>query len=714
MKTNTKVITKIAPEADAPLVDWARYYATEKGWPILPVKTDKTPFTEHGVHDATTNPTEIEEWWSKWPNANIGFAVGEVDMMALDLDPGHDMKVLEGNVGPIPETPLQARTPRGGFHKYLRLKRHEKVAMSASKLAPHVDVRSFNSYTLLPPSRTKDGEYTWESQGKPSFRTDQMVKACNAPKERHEDYDTWIIEADLPENIDLAIKWLTEEADIAVEGQGGDHMAYKTGAAMKSFGLSMATAQELMWDHWNLRCSPPWKPSDIDHFNQKVVNAYAYNNSPPGNLTQAYRDAEVSALFEPVVRLVCNKGENLEREALNQPREKELAELAKAHEPPTLFKVMQAALGNDVASFPAIPLYNLDELADLPDPEWDMELLIGRGKMGMIVGKWGDYKTFISLSIAVSLAGQLPWPAVADGGCKQYKVPKALRVLYIAAEGGAADYNKRIGAEKENRKEVDLESVNGNFVLATASAPLDKIAGQRAIADAIERATKMMGGAPEVIFCDTLAKSMAGEENSNTEMGKVQRAAAAIQRYLDCTFIFVHHTGKGEDKSGRGASSMPAGLDFLIHVKGEGEIMVATVNVEKQKDAPAEKNIILQGRVIGNSLAFSRVAEKPSNSKDELTHWYRQRLGEIIEEQQGQPLSTTQLVVKLAPEAIPDFDTLGIEPQRKVTERLRSQLRRGLFDPKLATSVEAQDFRELYREGQGQKAKWKHKDAMVE
>ena len=195
-------------------------------------------------------------------------------------------------------------------------------------------------------------------------------------------------------------------------------------------------------------------------------------------------------------------------------------------------------------------------------------------------------------------------------------------------------------------------------------------------------------------------------------MGKVQRVPAAIQRALDCTFIFVHHKGKDGEKSGRGASSMPGGLDFLIHVTGEKTTKVATINVEKQRDAPEEKNIYLQGRVVGQSLAFARVAEKPSNPKEQLTHWYRQRLAEIIEENQGQPLTTTQLVEELAPDAIPDFETLKGEPRRKELEKLRQKVRRDLFDPKKAKSAEAEDFRDRYREGYGQKTIWRHKDAM--
>jgi hypothetical protein len=708
MKTETYIAINSTPGANAPMEEWAIYYGA-KGWPVFPCKIDKTPYTKHGVHDATTDRRIINKMWGEHPEANIGFHAGDANMLVLDLDPGHSMYELEESIGPIPETSLRARTPRGGQHLFFSLGKDEKVSPSTSKLAPNVDVRSHNSYVLLSPSKTIDGSYVWESEEKPHYRTEQMFQSCNVVKERHEDHDKWIIEPDMPENIDAAIKWLTEDANIAIQSQGGESMAFKTAAHLSSLGISEERAFDLILEHWNPRCDPPWSTGDIDHLRKKVENGYAYNNSPPGNLTRAYRDAETTALFEPVVRLICSEGEEI-----GLATEIKTVEPGKELEPPSLIEVMQAALGNNSASYSKIPLYNLSKLADLPDPKWDMEWLIGRAKMGMIVGKWGQYKTFVALDMAVALASGVPWPAVIDKDCKQYKVCRALRVLYIAAEGGAADYNKRTRAALKNRPEIDHEQVNRNFVLAAASAPLDTVAGQYAIADAIEGATKMMGGPPEVIFCDTLAKSMAGEENSNTEMGKVQRVAAAIQRFLDCTFVFVHHTGKDGDKSGRGASSMPAGLDFLLHVKGEDEIQVATVNVEKQKDAAAEKNIILQGQSVGGSLAFSRVSDKPGNPKNALTNIYRDRLAEIIEAQQGRSLNTTQLVTMLAPGAIPDFDTMAIEPQRKATEGLRSHLRRHLFEPKQATSVEAQDFRDLYRVGQGHKIVWRHKDAMVE
>jgi hypothetical protein len=102
------------------------------------------------------------------------------------------------------------------------------VPLSASKIAKNIDVRSHNSYTLLPPSRTAagpksaDGEYTWIERGKPAFRQDALIEKCKAGhREKHPDADTWIIPADLPENVAEAIKWIQTKAEPAILHQGG-------------------------------------------------------------------------------------------------------------------------------------------------------------------------------------------------------------------------------------------------------------------------------------------------------------------------------------------------------------------------------------------------------------------------------------------------------------------------------------------------------------
>lgn len=182
------------------MLEAARAYA-KRGLPVFPVKPlEKTPLFKGSFHDATTDLAKITEVWTANPDANIGMEPGAVHQMVLDYDPGHDLAVVEQNVGPLPDTQPRTRTPRGGFHDWFATNNGEIIAASASKIAPHVDVRSHRSYVLLPPSKTKDGDYKWERDGKPAYRTDEMVRVANSAMEKHEDRDNWLIEPDIKAN----------------------------------------------------------------------------------------------------------------------------------------------------------------------------------------------------------------------------------------------------------------------------------------------------------------------------------------------------------------------------------------------------------------------------------------------------------------------------------------------------------------------------------
>jgi hypothetical protein len=48
----------------------------------------KHPRTPNGFHDATSDPAQLETWWSKWPQANLAVATGPVNgIVVVDIDP---------------------------------------------------------------------------------------------------------------------------------------------------------------------------------------------------------------------------------------------------------------------------------------------------------------------------------------------------------------------------------------------------------------------------------------------------------------------------------------------------------------------------------------------------------------------------------------------------------------------------------------------------
>src|ERR1051325_8299545 len=76
-------------------------YATQE-WPVIPLHTmregrctcgaasckspGKHPRTPNGLRDATIELATVQDWWRRWPDANVGLRTGEA-FTVLDVDP---------------------------------------------------------------------------------------------------------------------------------------------------------------------------------------------------------------------------------------------------------------------------------------------------------------------------------------------------------------------------------------------------------------------------------------------------------------------------------------------------------------------------------------------------------------------------------------------------------------------------------------------------
>ncbi len=139
------------------------------GFAIIPlIPYGKRPVFKDAFNIATTDPTQIEAWWTENPNYNIGFPTGN-GIIALDLDANHGtsdntgMLTLEKYTREHGDLPLTAtcRSARGGLHVYYRV--NTSVATMISPL-PDIDISGEGHQMVLPPSVTHDGVYRWENQ----------------------------------------------------------------------------------------------------------------------------------------------------------------------------------------------------------------------------------------------------------------------------------------------------------------------------------------------------------------------------------------------------------------------------------------------------------------------------------------------------------------------------------------------------------------------
>jgi Bifunctional DNA primase/polymerase, N-terminal len=120
----------------------------------------KHPLVRHGVNDATTQAGQLEQWWRRWPHANLGLATGIV-FDALDVDGPAGLAALRQLAqaadlrlpGPL------VRTGGGGWHHWFR---PTGLGNRPPRGLAHVDWRGRGGAVLAPPSRhISGGTYRW-------------------------------------------------------------------------------------------------------------------------------------------------------------------------------------------------------------------------------------------------------------------------------------------------------------------------------------------------------------------------------------------------------------------------------------------------------------------------------------------------------------------------------------------------------------------------
>jgi hypothetical protein len=120
----------------------------------------KHPLVRHGIHDATTNPGQLERWWSRWPTANLGLATG-ICFDALDIDGQAGLAALlqlARTAGLRLPGPLVA-TGGGGWHHWFT---PTGLGNRPPRGLAHVDWRGRGGCVLAPPSRHVSGwAYRW-------------------------------------------------------------------------------------------------------------------------------------------------------------------------------------------------------------------------------------------------------------------------------------------------------------------------------------------------------------------------------------------------------------------------------------------------------------------------------------------------------------------------------------------------------------------------
>jgi hypothetical protein len=273
-------------------------YAERFGFAFFPCKPrGKTPLTEHGFKDASKDPAQISEWWTRWPDANIGIVTGEISgVIVIDIDPRHggdeSLAALEAKHGPLPTAPT-ALTGGGGLHIYFRAPASVKIANSAGRLGPGIDVRGDGGYVIAPPSVHASGQpYRWKADA----RIDQIELPAMPP---------WLLELLTTASTGSEKTARFEAAGEFPEGERNDRL-YRTARSLRarhhfSFDEMLPTLRAVN----QARCKPLLPDAEID---QIARNAIAQPDAPGFNAdSPEMREAAALLKLDPIARATAKK-----------------------------------------------------------------------------------------------------------------------------------------------------------------------------------------------------------------------------------------------------------------------------------------------------------------------------------------------------------------------------------------------------------------------
>lgn len=533
----------------------------------------KDPATKNGWKDASADPAQIAEWERVNPEFNWAVACGSSGLFVFDIDPnGLDwwQRLLNerADIKEAVDKALQVQTPKGGLHVYFK----GEGPSTASRIADGIDTRGgfmkdgqivSGGYVILPGSRTVagpgrvTGSYSVLRDGAinplPNF-----LKAIIPERKKT---DTFGLEKnpdhDQPRNISWAVDLLqgyVQSGRVSIEGKGGNNTAYQVAASILDKAISPAMCYELMAEHWNPHCAPPWDEWELETL---IRNAASYGEDTEGGVKGFQSNADAFANFA---------GQEFE-----EPKDEKKR---------TRFQ----------------PMWLHEARKDVRPTKWLIPKLLPAEGTGILYGLSGSYKTFLALDWALCLAHGIPgqWEAP----------PVKHKVLYLAGESSYALRQERVDSWCEKQ---GLNPDDADFVFVQGVPAYNDKEGWTEIRDGLAA----MKVNPEFIVIDTLTREMTGlDENSNNDAKLVLKHNEEMAQYYGCMVLAVGHTGKDQSKGLRGAQVFIDNSDAVLFMKKMASGV--TLRPEKLKEVDCDgTKIFMEIKTVGSSIVLERSENIP-------------------------------------------------------------------------------------------------------
>ena len=481
----------------------------QRGFSVFPLRENsREPIYDGWPQMATRDEATIRKMWTDIvlgteKDFNIGCLCTDMVVVDVDIKKGKDGYNQYMQLGGTWDT-LVVQTTSGGWHLYF-----QGPDSSNAGIASGVDIRSHNGYVVAPGSIIDNSPYVVVNDRSMTWVPPTVEKLLSSPYQRS---NTTMETFDTPAAIEAAIGYL-QTTHVAVEGLRGDETTFITAARLvRELALSVPQAYQLMLEHWNPRCSPPWEPAELY---AKVENAAAYGSAVQGVLS----------------------AENIFGGLVIAP-------------PPSPLEQSGTDWGNAI-----LP----ERIAPRP---WLLDGMLMRGKASLILAAGSAGKSSVALALAAHLAVGLDFAGhKVKGPCKSIvyngedDIQEQSRRLIALCTSYNLDFAKvRPQVMLLSQREMRMDLVAKQFNQPMKNEVIIKTLVDKASAEDVG-----------LLILDPLVKVHKCDENDSVQMDAVMETITDIAHDADIAVLVLHHVAKAQGRQedrignpdiGRGATGI--------------------------------------------------------------------------------------------------------------------------------------------------------------
>lgn len=553
-----------ADESRSPM-DHALAYAA-LGWHVFPCR-DKRPLTSNGFPAATTDHAQITEWWSAWPDAEIGWVPGLSQHVVIDLDVpkngGGDGREALGQIaGPDPiGTSLVATTPSGGQHLVYEMPAGRRYGMANLKRLG-IDVRGFGGYVILPDGRpgrewTEDDPFEDSAGAAPQWLTEwldvtvgpareqgepraygKMSAAGAATDERFEEVRSALFAIEATVGRTDWLKCIFAAHDALQGDERGADLVEEWSAQAEAYELRSGAGQHREGEAYRIYASAA------------SVAQRVFGRSTRATVTAA-------TLF----RFATDRGWKWEPQGTD-PDIKFGPDPGDDAGPSQHDEAADDDPAKTTPNPDAIRLQDWTDVAELPMVRWQVRRLLPERSMILLAGDTMMGKSFVAIDLAMRLVHGKPF--------FERKL-KPCSVVYLCGEGqqGLAA-RLRLWRDQHNVTEADAED---RFCLISNRIPELSPRSVKLMRELIAAVVEEKGHAPGLVVVDTLSQALEGDENDAAVTAPVLRALARLRDEFGCSVLIIHHTVKRDQKQAFDRNGNEKWFPITLNqVRGSGAI----------------------------------------------------------------------------------------------------------------------------------------------